>query len=118
MCLLVIAWQVHPRYRLVVAANRDEFHERPTEAMAVWPRSPHGPPSDDLIAGRDLRAGGAWLGVDRQRRFGIVTNFRELQRPAAGAPSRGNLIPNKKRKPTPNTQNKHNQETDAKQYSG
>ena len=118
MCLLVIAWQVHPRYRLVVAANRDEFHERPTEAMAVWPRSPHGPPSDDLIAGRDLRAGGTWLGVDRQRRFGIVTNFRELQRPAAGAPSRGNLIPGYLRNPAPVTQYIHNLEAVAEQYSG
>lgn len=87
MCLLVLAWQVHPRYRLVVAANRDEFHERPTAAMAKWP-SP-----DDIIAGRDLRAGGTWLAMDRARRFGVITNFRDLQPPAPGAPSRGNLIP-------------------------
>jgi len=88
MCLLVLAWQVHPRYRLVVAANRDEFHERPTAAMARWPAP------DDIIAGRDLRADGTWLAMDRARRFGIVTNFRDLQGPAPGAPSRGNLIPN------------------------
>jgi len=87
MCLLVLAWRVHPRYELVVAANRDEFHERPTAAMAKWPAP------DDIIAGRDLRAGGTWLGVDRHRRFGVVTNFRELQRAAPGAPSRGNLVP-------------------------
>ena len=48
MCLLVLAWQVHPRYRLIVAANRDEFHERPTAAMAKWA------PPDDIVAGRDL----------------------------------------------------------------
>jgi len=112
MCLLVIAWQVHPRYRLVVAANRDEFHERPTEPMALWP------PPDDLIAGRDLRAGGTWLGVDRRRRFGIVTNFRELQRPAPGAPSRGNLIPGYLRNPAPVTEYIHNLEAVAEQYSG
>lgn len=87
MCLLALAWQAHPRYRLIVAANRDEFHERPTEAMRKWPEP------DDFIAGRDLRAGGTWLGMDRRRRFGIVTNFRELQRPAPDAPSRGGLIP-------------------------
>jgi uncharacterized protein with NRDE domain len=87
MCLLVLAWQVHPRYRLVVAANRDEFHERPTAAMAKWPAP------DDIIAGRDLRAGGTWLAMDRARRFGIVTNFRDLQPPAPDARSRGNLIP-------------------------
>jgi uncharacterized protein with NRDE domain len=87
MCLLVLAWQVHPRYQLVVAANRDEFYERPTAAMAKWPAP------DDIIGGRDLRAGGTWLAMDRDRRFGIVTNFRELQPPSPGATSRGNLIP-------------------------
>jgi uncharacterized protein with NRDE domain len=87
MCLLVIAWQAHPRYRLVVAANRDEFHERPTAPMTKWPAP------DDILAGRDLRANGTWLALDRRRRFGVVTNFRELQRPQAEAPSRGALIP-------------------------
>lgn len=87
MCLLVIAWQAHPRYRLIVAANRDEFHERPAAALARWPRP------DEILAGRDLRAGGTWLAVDRARRFAIVTNFRELQRPAPQAPSRGDLVP-------------------------
>jgi uncharacterized protein with NRDE domain len=83
----MLAWQTHPRYRLVVAANRDEFHERPAAPLAKWPA-----PSE-IIAGRDLRAHGTWLGVDRQRRFGVVTNFRDLQRPRPSAPSRGNLIP-------------------------
>jgi uncharacterized protein with NRDE domain len=78
---------VHPTYRLVVAANRDEFHERPSAPLAEWPE-PAG-----MMAGRDLRAGGTWLGVDRARRFGVVTNYRDLQRPLAGAPSRGGLIP-------------------------
>jgi uncharacterized protein with NRDE domain len=87
MCLLVLAWQVHPRYRLVVAANRDEFHERPAAPLAKWP------PPDDILAGRDLRAQGTWLGLDRQRRFGVITNFRELQRPKPDAPTRGALIP-------------------------
>ncbi|TLY55834.1 MAG: NRDE family protein [Gammaproteobacteria bacterium] len=87
MCLLVLAWQAAPRYRLVVAANRDEYHERAAAALAKWP------PPAALIAGRDLRAQGAWLAVDRERRFGVVTNFRELQPPRPGAPSRGELIP-------------------------
>jgi uncharacterized protein with NRDE domain len=86
VCLLVLAWRTHARYRLVVAANRDEFHERPAAPLALWPQG-------ELLAGRDLRAGGAWLALDRARRFGVVTNFRELQRPRAGAPSRGALIP-------------------------
>jgi uncharacterized protein with NRDE domain len=87
MCLLVLAWRAHPRHRLVVAAHRDEFHERPAAALARWPAPA------DILAGRDLRAGGTWLGLDRQRRFGVVTNFRDLQRPQPGAPSRGELIP-------------------------
>ncbi len=87
MCLLVLAWHAHPRYRLVVAANRDEFHERPAAPLARWPEPP------GILAGRDLRAGGTWLGIDPQRRFGVVTNFRELQQPAPSAPSRGALIP-------------------------
>jgi uncharacterized protein with NRDE domain len=87
MCLLVLAWQAHPRYRLVVAANRDEFHERPTAPLARWP------PPEDILAGRDLRANGTWLGLDHRRYFGVITNFRELQRPVPEAPSRGGLIP-------------------------
>jgi uncharacterized protein with NRDE domain len=87
MCLLVLAWQVHPRYRLVVAANRDEFHERPTAPLSLWPAP------EDILAGRDLRANGTWLGLDRRRHFGVITNFRELQRPRPEAPSRGGLIP-------------------------
>jgi uncharacterized protein with NRDE domain len=86
MCLLVLAWNVHPRHRVVLTANRDEFHERPAAAMAWWeePR---------MLAGRDLKAGGAWLAVDAQARFAVVTNYRDLQPPKAGAPSRGVLIP-------------------------
>ncbi|HVY82146.1 MAG TPA: NRDE family protein [Steroidobacteraceae bacterium] len=87
MCLLVLAWRLHPRYRLVVAANRDEYHERPTSPLGKWPEP------NDILAGKDLRAGGTWLGLDRRHRFGAVTNFRELQRPRRSAPSRGTLVP-------------------------
>lgn len=87
MCLLVLAWAAHPRYPLVVAANRDEYHERPAAALAKWPEPP------GILAGRDLRANGTWLGLDAARRFGVVTNFRELQAPKPAAPSRGSLIP-------------------------
>ncbi|MGE3667693.1 MAG: NRDE family protein, partial [Steroidobacteraceae bacterium] len=86
MCLAVLAWRAHPRYRLIVAANRDEYHARATAALAPWADAP-------VLAGRDLEAGGAWLGIDRGRRFGLVTNYRELARRPAGAPSRGRLIP-------------------------
>lgn len=87
MCLLVIAWKTHPRYRLVVAANRDEFHDRPAAPLNWW--------QDDarILAPRDLKASGTWLGVARSGRFGMVTNFRDLQAPAEYSPSRGSLVP-------------------------
>lgn len=87
MCLLVLAWRTHPDFRLVLAANRDEFHERPSSPLAPW---------NDIkgvVGGRDLQANGAWLAVDTGRRFGIVTNFREFGRRRRSAPSRGGLIP-------------------------
>ena len=86
MCLLVLAWQVHPRYRLILAANRDELHARAAAPLAKWQDA-------EILAGRDLLAGGTWLGVDPVRRFGIVTNFRELPGAASTGPSRGWLIP-------------------------
>jgi uncharacterized protein with NRDE domain len=87
MCLLVLAWRSHPRYRLILAGNRDEFHDRPAAPLNWW--------QDDarILAGRDLKAGGTWLGVARSGRFGVVTNYRDLQAPIEGAPSRGNLVP-------------------------
>jgi uncharacterized protein with NRDE domain len=87
MCLLVVAWRSHPRYRLVVAGNRDEFHERPTAPLGWWSDAP------GTLAGRDLRAGGTWLGLDRSGRFGLVTNFRDASGASATAPSRGQLVP-------------------------
>jgi uncharacterized protein with NRDE domain len=87
MCLLVIAWKAHPRYRLILAGNRDEFHERPAAPLGWWQDDPR------ILGGRDLKANGTWLGVARSGRFGVVTNYRDLQAPVEGAPSRGNLVP-------------------------
>ncbi len=86
MCLLVLAWKMHPRFRAVVAANRDEFHARPTAPLAPWT-------DNAIVGGRDLQAGGAWFAADARQRFGIVTNFREFGRRRRSAPSRGGLIP-------------------------
>lgn len=84
MCLIVVAWQAHARFSLVVAANRDEFHTRPSACAARW--------SDALqvVAGRDLEAGGTWLGIADGQRFAAVTNVREPGTPP-GARSRGVL---------------------------
>jgi uncharacterized protein with NRDE domain len=86
MCLVLLAWQAHPRWRLVVAANRDEFHARPTAPAAWWDDHP------EVLAGRDLEQGGTWMGVTRGGRFAAVTNFREPLPPRPGAPSRGRLV--------------------------
>jgi uncharacterized protein with NRDE domain len=87
LCLLVLAWQVHPSYRLILAANRDEYHARPAAPLGRWA-------DQDILAGRDLAAGGTWLGINRQRRFAVVTNFREWPAAQSAGPSRGSLIPN------------------------
>jgi uncharacterized protein with NRDE domain len=86
MCLITFAWDTHPQYRLVLAANRDELHGRPTEEMHWWPDRP------DVLAGRDLQAGGTWLAVSRQGRFATVTNYREHQQKPPGLESRGALV--------------------------
>jgi uncharacterized protein with NRDE domain len=85
MCLIVAAYRAVPGYSLVVAANRDELHARPARAAAWW--------SDarDVLAGRDLEAGGTWLAVDRRGRMAAVTNIREGGR-RPGPRSRGELV--------------------------
>ncbi|RFA30553.1 hypothetical protein CAI21_05775 [Alkalilimnicola ehrlichii] len=84
MCLLLFAQGVHPDYPLVVAANRDEFHARPTAPAAWWP--------EGILAGRDLKAGGTWLGVSRTGRFAALTNFRDPQNNDPQRASRGQLV--------------------------
>jgi len=86
MCLILLAWQVHPDYPLVVAANRDEFFARRTAAADFWDDAP------DVLAGRDLEAGGTWLGMARDGRFAALTNYRDPSRNMPDAPSRGELV--------------------------
>ena len=86
MCLVVLAFRTHAKSPLVVAANRDEFHQRPTQAADWWPDQP------GIIAGRDLQAGGTWLGVHREGRFATVTNFRDAQVRSSKLRSRGHLV--------------------------
>ena len=86
MCLILVAWRVHPNFPCVVAANRDEYFGRPT-AEADWWEDPA-----DILAGRDLQAGGTWLGVTRTGRFAALTNFRDPGAIRADATSRGKLV--------------------------
>lgn len=85
MCLVALAWKVHPRWRVVLAGNRDEFHARPTAPLARWAASPA------LMAGQDLESGGTWAGVDATGRMAVVTNVRDPAIHVPGAPSRGQL---------------------------
>jgi uncharacterized protein with NRDE domain len=85
MCLIVLGWRVHPELPLVVAANRDEFHARAAAPAAFWEDHP------GILAGRDLEAGGTWMGVSRGGKFAAVTNFRGGTEPRA-AESRGALV--------------------------
>lgn len=86
MCLLALAWKIHPRWQLVMAGNRDEFHARPAAALAAWPA-----PDAGVLAGRDLRSGGTWAGVGRHARMAVVTNVRDPLATQSG-PSRGALV--------------------------
>ena len=85
MCLLVFAWKTHPDYPLVFAGNRDELHARPSAAAGFWKQSP------GILAGRDLRAGGTWLGITSGGRFAVVTNYRAGLNPEKTPHSRGEL---------------------------
>ncbi|MDR2858747.1 MAG: NRDE family protein [Novosphingobium sp.] len=90
MCVAAFAWQAHPRWLLVAIGNRDEFHERPAAPLAQWPKD------DDcdrsILAGRDLKSGGTWLGVSRAGRFALVTNLRGYGGPDPDRASRGALV--------------------------
>ena len=86
MCLVLVVWRVHPLYPCLVAANRDEFHARPTARAEWWPEHPQ------ILAGRDLEAGGTWLGLTRTGRFAALTNYRDAQLRRRQAPSRGELV--------------------------
>jgi uncharacterized protein with NRDE domain len=86
VCLIVFAWRTHPRCRLIVAANRDEYFGRPAAPAGFW---------DDhanVLAGRDLEAGGTWLGITLDGRFAALTNYRNPADKKTGAPSRGSLV--------------------------
>lgn len=85
MCVIYIAYETHPDHPLILLANRDEFYDRPTAAAAYWEDFP------EIYAGRDLVAGGTWLGITRGGRIAAVTNFRDPSAPK-GNRSRGDLV--------------------------
>ena len=86
MCVAALAWQAHPRWQLVAIGNRDECHDRPAAPLGHWDDEP------GIIAGRDLRSGGTWLGVTEAGRFALVTNLRGFGGPEPDRASRGALL--------------------------
>ncbi len=86
MCLVVIAWRAHARYPLIVAGNRDEFHERPSASAGWWDDAAH------VLGGRDLVAGGSWLAVSRSGRFAVVVNDPRRPPGPQYTASRGHLV--------------------------
>jgi uncharacterized protein with NRDE domain len=86
VCVLAFAWRAHPRWHLVVAGNRDELHARPSEPLSRWDQPAH------VLAGRDLEAGGSWLGISERGRFAVVTNLRGYGTPDPGRSSRGAIV--------------------------
>jgi len=86
MCLILFAIDRHPQYRLVVAANRDEYYHRQTLPANFWPDKP------SILAGRDVQQGGTWMGITTSGRFAALTNYRDPSRHKPQAPSRGHLV--------------------------
>ena len=86
MCLLLISYKMHLTYKIILAANRDEFYDRPVEAANYWKENP------SILAGRDLKAGGTWIGITKEGRFAAITNYRDINLNKENSPSRGKLI--------------------------
>jgi uncharacterized protein with NRDE domain len=88
MCLLTIAYNIHPNYPLIIVSNRDEFYEREAAPAHYWEDEPN------IYAGRDLLGGGTWIGVSKNGRFAAITNYRDPSLPEIGQRSRGDIVRN------------------------
>lgn len=86
MCLILFSYNNHPQYRLVLAANRDEYYDRPAAPMQFWEDHPN------VLGGRDLKSMGTWMGITRSGRIAAITNYRDPATINPTAPSRGDLI--------------------------
>ena len=85
MCLIVLAYNHHPDYKLIFGANRDEFYERPSSAAHYWKDEP-------ILAGKDLKEGGTWCGITKNGRFAAITNYRNIKAIKKDAVSRGKIV--------------------------
>lgn len=112
MCLIIFQKNNHPNYKLIVAANRDEFYERPTASADFWQDHP------EVLAGRDLSKGGTWLGLTKSGRFAAVTNIRKPGMDGADKKSRGALVSNYLTGDMPAEQYLQSLEAEKDEYSG
>ena len=112
MCLIFISFQHHPKYKLIVAANRDEFYDRKTAAANYWSDHPQ------ILAGRDLEAGGTWLGLTTSGKISMLTNYRDPKNINPNAPSRGQLVSNYLESSISAEAYIQGIETDNKKYNG
>lgn len=110
MCILFIAIKQHPKYPLIIAANRDEFYARPTAVSKFWSDYP------DVLAGRDKQSGGTWMGINTQGYLAALTNFRDPKLNQENAPSRGHLVSDYLIKPS--TDYRDHLEAQGNQYNG
>ncbi|MEN8248916.1 MAG: NRDE family protein [Bacteroidota bacterium] len=86
MCLIFLAYNQHPEYPLIIAANRDEFLNRPAKPLDYWDDN------SNILAGRDKVAGGTWMGITRSGYFALLTNYRDPKNLKSNVPSRGKLV--------------------------
>jgi len=112
VCLILLAHRVHPRYPLILLANRDEVYARPTVPACFWPNAP------DLLAGRDLVANGTWLGITKSGRWAAVSNFRHLKADHPAVKSRGRLVTDFLTSTTPIDLYAKRQQTESYYYNG
>jgi len=112
MCLILFSYDNHPKYRLVLAANRDEFYDRSAAPLSYWGDQP------GVLAGRDLKSMGTWMGISRSGRFAAITNYREPGRQILDAPSRGHLISDYLIGDAPPTEYLEHLQNRAQQYNG
>jgi uncharacterized protein with NRDE domain len=112
MCLILIALDSHPDLWLILAANRDEFYDRPSAVAGFWTDAA------GILGGRDLKAGGSWLGIDRRGRIAAVTNYRQGQRETTAPRSRGHLVSDYLRSRTEAVAYLEQVQRDAARYNG
>lgn len=112
MCLILFAYRIHPGYKLILAANRDEFYKRPTEPARWWPDAP------GLLAGKDLKAGGTWMGITKNGKIAALTNYRTPDAQNPDAPSRGKLVSGYLLSDTPAKEYLESLRQDGNHYNG